>query len=64
MVIRSVAGAMVSESVTVLVCAGLPESVTWSVSEDVRLAVGVPVMAPLAMSVRPAGNVPLVIDQL
>jgi len=57
---------MVSESAVVLVCGDFSASFTWKVSVMFdAAAVGVPLMAPLeAFSERPAGNVPLVIDQV
>jgi hypothetical protein len=65
-VIDSVAAAIVSESETVLLCTGLLESLTWKVSGvALTAAVGVPLMAPVeAFRDSPAGNVPLVSDQL
>jgi hypothetical protein len=60
------AGVMVSGSVTVWVSAGALASVTLKVSETAFTdAVGVPVIAPVpAFSVKPAGSVPLVCDQV
>ena len=57
---------MLSDSVEVLLCADFSESATWKVSAIFDpAAVGVPVMAPLeAFRERPAGNAPLVTDQL
>jgi hypothetical protein len=57
---------IVNDRVAVLICAGLPESVTLKLSEaPATAAVGVPVMAPVAVfSDNPAGNVPLVSDQV
>ena len=62
----SVAGVVVRFSDTLPLCAGLPESVTLKVSAAAdTAAVGVPVMAPVAVfSDRPAGNVPLVSDHV
>jgi hypothetical protein len=62
----SVAAAIVSESETDLFWTGLLESLTLKVSGvALTTAVGVPLMAPVAaFSDRPAGNVPLVNDQL
>jgi hypothetical protein len=56
----------VSVRVTDLVCAGLSESVAMKVRDAfAALAVGVPLIAPVvAFSVRPAGSVPLVSDQV
>jgi hypothetical protein len=52
------------ESCTDLVCAGLPASVTVAVKLVVPLAVGVPEITPVAAaSDRPAGRLPVVIDQ-
>ena len=63
--ITTVAGAIVSVKLTDLVCAGLPESVALKVSGVLLTAAdGVPVMAPVeALRLKPAGKVPLVIDQ-
>ena len=60
------AGAVVSVSDAVALCAGLPESVTLKVSDAPDTgAVGVPVMAPVAVfSDRPAGKLPLVSDHV
>ena len=57
---------MVRLRLTVLFCAGVPESVTWKVSAvALTAALGVPVIAPVEpFSVRPPGRVPLVSDQL
>ena len=62
----SVLEAMVSVSVADALCAGLLESVAMKVSEVLATAVvGVPAMAPVApFSDSPAGNVPLVSDQV
>jgi hypothetical protein len=46
------------------VSAGLVESTTWTVNVDVPDAVGVPVIAPPELSVRPVGNAPAVTDQV
>lgn len=58
--------AIVSASVTGMFCVGLLESVTVNVSDAlVALAVGVPLIAPVAaFRVRPAGSVPLVSAQV
>ena len=66
MLIANVAGAMVRLRLTDWLCAGLPESVTLKVSGVLVMAAdGVPVMAPVeALRLRPAGRVPLVIDQV
>jgi hypothetical protein len=65
-VITSVGAAIVSESETVLLWTGVPESITLNVSGvALTAAVGVPLIAPVeAFRDRPAGNVPLVSDQL
>ena len=65
-VMRSVAGAIVSGKVPVLLCLKLPESVTLKVSDAAEAGtVGVPVMAPVAgFSVKPAGSVPALSAQL
>ena len=63
-VIASGKGAMTSERVTDLVCAGLDESVTVKVGLVVLLAVGVPEMTPVVVEkARPVGREP-VMDQL
>jgi hypothetical protein len=51
---------------TDLLCAGMLESVTVTVSMvALAVSVGVPVIAPVeAFSARPAGNVPLVNDHV
>ena len=56
---------IVSVSATVVLCTGFSESLTWKVSGVAdTAAVGVPVMAPVAVfSDSPAGNVPLLSDQ-
>ena len=49
----------------VAVCAGLPESVTWTVKLNVPATVGVPEMTPVSLlSVSPVGSDPLAIDQV
>jgi len=48
----------------VALCAGELESVTLTVNEDVPVVVGVPLICPELLSVRPAGNEPEVTDQL
>ncbi len=60
------AAVVVSVSAAVAFCAGLLESLTLKVSAAPDTAVvGVPVMAPVAVfSDNPAGNVPLVSDQV
>jgi hypothetical protein len=65
-VMTSVGAAIVSESETVLLWTGLLESLTLKVSGvALTAAVGVPLMAPVEVfSDSPAGNVPLVSDQL
>jgi hypothetical protein len=53
-----------SESVIDLVCAGVDESATLKVKLVLPLAVGVPEIVPVAGDrLRPAGSVPLVMDQ-
>ena len=65
-VMTNAAGEMVSAKLAVWVRTGLLESVTLNVSGvALAVAVGVPVMAPVAaLSVKPAGNVPLLSDQV
>src|SRR5882762_7535908 len=46
------------------VCTGLLESVTWTVKLPVPTVVGVPVICPLADTVKPAGRLPDCNDQL
>lgn len=60
------AAAMVRLRVTDLFCVGVPESVTWNVSEvALAVAVGVPLMMPVeGARVSPVGSVPLVKDQV
>ena len=66
MVIARVGAEMVSVRLTDCVPAGLPESVTLNVSGVlVTAVVGVPVIAPVeALRLSPAGNAPLVSDQV
>ena len=66
LVMVSVLEAMVIVTDATAFCAGLLESVTVKVSGvPVTTAVGVPVMAPVAVfSDNPAGNVPLVSDHV
>jgi hypothetical protein len=45
-------------------CTGELESVTLTVNEDVPAVVGVPLIWPELLSVRPAGKEPALIDQL
>jgi hypothetical protein len=60
----------VTEAVTVMlrlavaVCAGELESVTLTVNEEVPAVVGVPLITPEVLSVRPAGNEPELTDQV
>jgi hypothetical protein len=56
----TICGMTVSESVTVAVCGGVPESVTLKVSDvAVTAAEGVPPIAPVAgFNVKPAGSFP------
>lgn len=63
-VIVSAAGAIVMLTVPIADCAGLPESVTFTVTVEVPAVVGVPVTAQFVPRVRPAGSVPAVIEQL
>ena len=58
------AGAAITiESLSVLVSAGLPESVTFTVKLLVPVAVGVPEIKPVdEVSVKPAGRLPVVMD--
>jgi hypothetical protein len=57
--------AMTSLRVMDLACGGLDESTTLKVKLALPLAVGVPEMVPvLAARLRPAGRVPLVMDQV
>ena len=61
-VITSGAGAIVIVSLPLVLCAGLPESVTFTVIVELPAAVGVPLTVhPVRVS--PAGSVP-VIEQL
>ena len=48
----------------VALCAGELESFTSTVNEDVPEAVGVPLICPALLSVKPAGNEPALTDQL
>ena len=59
-----VTGITTIDNVTVWLCAGDPESETVTANVAVPLAVGVPEMTPPAESVRPAGRLPDVIDQV
>jgi hypothetical protein len=43
----------------VIVCAGLPESVTFTVNEEVPTAVGVPLIVPFESRVSPEGKAPV-----
>jgi hypothetical protein len=58
------AGAAITiESLSVVVSAGLPESVTFTVKLLVPVALGVPEIRPVAeVSVKPAGRLPVVMD--
>ena len=58
LVIVSVVGATVIDSVAVFVCSGLLLSCTLTVKLDVPLAEGVPEITPPEESVNPAGSVP------
>ena len=64
--VPAAAGLIVSDTVAVLVCTGLLASVTLKVrAVPVTAAVGVPVMTPVEVfNVNPAGNAPLVSDQV
>jgi len=54
-----------SDRVTDFVCMGLEESATLKVRLAVPTAVGVPEIVPVAAArLRPAGSVPLVMDQV
>lgn len=55
----SVAGAMTIVWFELTFCAGLPESVTLTVTGDEPAAVGVPLTVQ-PVSVMPAGNVPVI----
>jgi len=55
---------IVIESDFVAVFCGLPESRTLKVGEDVPGVVGVPLITPEELRVRPTGNAPLLISQL
>ena len=48
----------------VALCAGELESVTFTVNEKFPAVVGVPLICPEALKVRPAGRVPVLMDQL
>ena len=50
------------EQVLVAVCTGVPVSVTWSVKLANPAAVAVPEIRPAELSVKPAGNVPALIE--
>jgi hypothetical protein len=64
-VIESVAGAITSDRVTDLLCAGLDESTTLKLKLLVLLAVGVPEMIPVdAARPSPDGRVPDVRDHV
>lgn len=65
MAMASVVGAMTSESVTDLVWAGEPASVTAAVKVAVPLAVGVPEIRPVdVFMLSPAGRLPETKDQV
>lgn len=50
---------------SVAVCAGVEESETWSVNDEVPFADGIPLIWPVVeLSVRPGGNEPAEIDQV
>jgi hypothetical protein len=48
----------------VALCAGVLESVTFTVNEEVPAVVGVPLICPELLSVKPAGKLPELTDQL
>ena len=50
---------IVIDSAFVAVCWGLPESLTLKVGDDVPVVVGIPVITPDGLRVRPAGSTPL-----
>lgn len=58
LVIVNAAGAMTMVSAALTFCAGLPESVTFTVISDEPLAVGVPLTVH-PVRVRPAGSAPV-----
>jgi hypothetical protein len=63
--VTCVGAATVIETATDFVCTGFPLSVTFAVKLDVPVAVGVPEIVPVvAAMVRPAGNLPEVIDHV
>jgi hypothetical protein len=45
-------------------CTGIDESSAVIVNWNVPLAVGVPVRAPVLLSVKPAGSVPVVVEKV
>ena len=50
-------GLMVIERACVTTCSGTPESLTWTVNDDVPAAVGVPEITPVVLSrPRPCGG--------
>ena len=56
--------AMVMLRVAVALCAGELLSVTFTVNEDVPAVVGVPLICPELLSVKPVGKEPELSDQL
>ena len=55
--------AIVMLKLLVAVAGGEAESLTFTVKLEVSAVLGVPVMLPVAFKVKPAGSVPLAIDQ-
>ena len=55
---------MVMLKALVAFCTGVPESVSRTVKLKVPVAVGVPEITPLLLSVNPVGSVPPASDQL
>ena len=55
---------IVIDSGFVAVSCGFPESRTRKVGEDVPVVVGVPLITPDELRLRPAGNEPLLISQV
>jgi hypothetical protein len=63
-VLMAKAGLMTMLSACVLLCAGVPESVAFTVKLEVLAAVGVPLIAPPVLKFKPAGRVPLATVQV
>jgi hypothetical protein len=63
---RGVAPAAITTMLKVLVAVdtGDEASVTWRVNVDVPAVVGVPLITPAVLRVKPVGSVPVVTDQL